>query len=46
MGIVPKMRKFEVVGLFDAGMYDYNTVASFIYRFRDTRKALGVAELQ
>ncbi|HEY6009862.1 MAG TPA: ABC transporter permease, partial [Nitrospirota bacterium] len=29
MGIVPKMKKFEVVGLFDAGMYDYNT--GFVY---------------
>ena len=29
MGIVPKMKKFEIAGLFDAGMYDYNT--GFVY---------------
>jgi lipoprotein-releasing system permease protein len=29
LGMVPKMKKFEVVGLFDAGMYDYNT--GFVY---------------
>jgi lipoprotein-releasing system permease protein len=29
IGIVPKMKKFEVVGIFDAGMYDYNT--GFVY---------------
>jgi lipoprotein-releasing system permease protein len=29
LGMVPKMKKFEVVGLFEAGMYDYNT--TFVY---------------
>ncbi len=29
IGIVPKMRKFVLAGLFDAGMYDYNT--GFVY---------------
>lgn len=29
VGMVPKMRNFEVAGIFDAGMYDYNT--SFVY---------------
>ena len=29
LGIIPKMRKFTLAGLFDAGMYDYNT--GFVY---------------
>jgi lipoprotein-releasing system permease protein len=29
LGMVPKMRKFELVAVFDAGMYDYNT--GFVY---------------
>jgi len=29
MGMIPKMRKFMLAGLFDAGMYDYNT--GFVY---------------
>jgi lipoprotein-releasing system permease protein len=29
IGIVPKMKKFTVVGLFDVGMYDYNM--QFVY---------------
>jgi lipoprotein-releasing system permease protein len=30
MGMVPKMRKFVLVGIFDAGMYDYNTGFAYI----------------
>ena len=30
MGMVPKMRKCELVGIFDAGMYDYNTGFAYI----------------
>jgi lipoprotein-releasing system permease protein len=29
LGMVPKMKKFTITGLFDAGMYDYNT--GFVY---------------
>jgi len=29
LGMIPKMKKFTVTGLFDAGMYDYNT--GFVY---------------
>lgn len=29
MGMVPKMRKYQLVAIFDAGMYDYNT--TFVY---------------
>jgi len=30
MGMVPKMRKYVLVGIFDAGMYDYNTGFAYI----------------
>jgi lipoprotein-releasing system permease protein len=30
MGMVPKMKKFELVGIFDAGMYDYNTGFAYV----------------
>lgn len=30
VGMVPKIRKFELVGIFDAGMYDYNTGFAYI----------------
>lgn len=29
LGMIPKMKKFRLVGTFDAGMYDYNT--GFVY---------------
>ena len=41
MGMVPKMRKFELVGIFDAGMYDYNT--SFAYTsIEEAQKFFGM----
>ncbi len=30
VGMVPKMRKFELVGIFDSGMYDYNTGFAYL----------------
>ncbi|HWR73015.1 MAG TPA: ABC transporter permease, partial [Nitrospirota bacterium] len=30
VGMVPKIRKFELVGIFDAGMYDYNTGFAYV----------------
>ena len=30
LGMIPKMRKFELVGVFDAGMYDYNTGFAYV----------------
>ncbi len=29
-GMIPKMKKFRLVGIFDAGMYDYNTGFAYI----------------
>lgn len=30
LGMVPRMKKFKVVGLFDSGMYEYDTSLSYI----------------
>jgi lipoprotein-releasing system permease protein len=30
LGMIPKMKKFRLVGTFDAGMYDYNTGFAYI----------------
>ncbi|MEK6684552.1 MAG: lipoprotein-releasing ABC transporter permease subunit [Nitrospirota bacterium] len=30
LGIVPKIRKFEVVGIFDSGMYEYDSTLAYI----------------
>ena len=30
LGIIPKIRKFEVVGLFDSGMYEYDSTLAYI----------------
>ena len=31
MGMVPKMKKFRIVGIFDSGMYEYDTKWAYIY---------------
>ncbi len=42
LGMVPKMKKFQVVGLFDAGMYDYNM--TFVYiSLADAQKFFDLA---
>lgn len=42
LGMVPKMRKFELAGIFDAGMYDYNT--QFAYTtLADAQKFFGMS---
>jgi lipoprotein-releasing system permease protein len=42
LGMVPKMKKFQVVGLFDAGMYDYNM--TFVYiSLTDAQKFFDMA---
>ncbi len=30
LGLIPKMDKFRVVGIFDSGMYDYNSALAYI----------------
>jgi lipoprotein-releasing system permease protein len=30
LGIIPKIRKFEVVGIFDSGMYEYDSTLAYI----------------
>ena len=30
LGIIPKIRKFEVVGVFDSGMYEYDSTLAYI----------------
>ncbi|WAC08968.1 MAG: lipoprotein-releasing ABC transporter permease subunit [Thermodesulfobacteriota bacterium] len=31
MGMVPKMKKFRIVGIFDSGMYEYDTKWAYIF---------------
>ena len=31
MGMVPKMKKFRIVGIFDSGMYEYDTKWTYIF---------------
>jgi len=30
LGLIPKMKKFKVVGIFDAGLYEYNSALAYI----------------
>jgi lipoprotein-releasing system permease protein len=43
MGMMPKMKRFVIVGMFDSGMYDYDS--SLIYMsLRDAQQFLGLGE--
>jgi lipoprotein-releasing system permease protein len=41
VGSVPRMKKFQVVGMFDAGMYEYNTALAYI-SLNSAQKFLGM----
>jgi lipoprotein-releasing system permease protein len=43
-GIVPKYVRFKVVGIFDSGFYDYDTVWSFT-RLSDAQRLFGLGDV-
>jgi len=43
MGIIPKIRKFRVVGIFDSGMYEYDSSLAYI-SIRDSQEFFGLAD--
>jgi lipoprotein-releasing system permease protein len=43
MGMVPKMKKFVVVGIFDSGFYEYDSTLAYI-SLKDCQEFLGMGE--
>ncbi|MEN6317397.1 MAG: lipoprotein-releasing ABC transporter permease subunit [Syntrophaceae bacterium] len=43
MGMVPKMKKFVVVGIFDSGFYEYDSTLAYI-SLKDCQEFLGLGE--
>ncbi|HYA14039.1 MAG TPA: lipoprotein-releasing ABC transporter permease subunit [Syntrophales bacterium] len=43
MGMVPKMKKFIVVGIFDSGFYEYDSTLAYI-SLKDCQEFLGLGE--
>lgn len=44
MGVIPKMKRFLVVGIFDSGFYEYDSTLAFT-ELKDCQKFLGVHNL-
>ena len=44
MGMVPKMKKFVVVGIFDSGFYEYDSTLAYI-SLKDCQEFLNLGEL-
>lgn len=43
MGMIPKMKKFRVVGLFNTGMFEYDTTLAYV-DLREAQSFLGMGE--
>jgi len=43
MGMIPKMKKFIVVGIFDSGFYEYDSTLAYI-SLKDCQEFLGLGE--
>ena len=43
LGIIPKIRKFRVVGIFDSGMYEYDSTLAYI-SIKDAQEFFGLGD--